>query len=94
MKRYFSFDPEQGIMEFHDTQEEAEAAAKKDLQWATDGDIGENVSGICWGEIKGSAVETSHQTVEELETSDPLMADHCRKNGWDFLSTYEIEDVK
>lgn len=57
---YFSYDPED-CFRFHKTAEEAKAAAEESLQhardYAPDG-WGDSVEQICWGEVRGSVVET------------------------------------
>ena len=96
MKRYFTCDGEDGLT-FHDTAEEAKQKAADDLEWASQGDIDEDIiAGICWGEVKGRAVETERQSREQAEAStepdDQAAADLMRRMGWDFVVKYRMQD--
>jgi hypothetical protein len=61
-ERFFSYDPDGDYFEFHETAEEAHAKAESALhteaELATEnGEWGERVREICWGEIKQIATE-------------------------------------
>ena len=77
MKKFFSFDPDDGF-ETHDTEAEAKARALGAIDLcrdnAGDPDTGwpESVDGICWGEIRQRTVErdTTAETGQDFETCD------------------------
>jgi hypothetical protein len=80
MKRFFSFDPEDGF-ERHETEEKARACAEKCL--ARDRDIAttdgwpEEVVRICWGEIRERVANVfSHEVEDEDGTSWVGVADY------------------
>ena len=80
MKRFFSFDPEDGA-EFHDKKEDARARAEKCL--ARDRDIAtlegwpDEVEEICWGEIRERVANVfSHEVEDEDGTSWVGVADY------------------
>ena len=80
MKRFFSFDPEDGF-ESHDNEEDARARAEKCL--ARDRDIAttegwpEQVVRICWGEIRERVAETwSRPATDDDNTDYDEMADY------------------
>lgn len=69
---FFSYDHEDGI-EFHETAEEAKARAEKALDM--DRDVAEdgwddNVTDICWGEVKGRVVETMRRPTTPEDNTD------------------------
>ena len=82
MKRFFSFDPEDGF-ERHETEDLARARAEKCL--ARDRDIAttegwpEEVEGICWGEIRERVAETWRHEVtddDDVPTDCDEMVDY------------------
>jgi hypothetical protein len=79
---YFSIDPD-GYVEFHQTVEEAKKRAEGDLEHcqdcaATDG-WHEDVTNICWGEVKQRVV---------LESSTPTPG-----GRFDSIDEYVLVDV-
>ena len=80
---FFSYDHEDGI-EFHETAEEAKARAEKALDM--DRDVAEdgwddNVTDICWGEVKGRVVETMrHPTTPEDNTDCDEWVDYAMQD--------------
>jgi hypothetical protein len=71
-RMFFSYDHEDGI-EFHETAEEAKARAEKaldmDRDFAEDG-WDDNVTDICWGEVKGRVVETMRRPTTPEDNTD------------------------
>lgn len=63
MQRFFSFSPNGGGMEFHDTAEAARSAAEDCLDDerdnASDSGWSENAGEICWGEVWQVCVQSS-----------------------------------
>ena len=83
--QFFSYDHEDGI-EFHKTAEEAKLRAMKSLDLDRDySDEGwsEEVTQICWGEVKGSVVETMRRPVNEEDNLD------CGE-----VADYELRDLE
>ena len=79
--RYFAYSPETGF-DTYETAAEAKGAAEESLQAYRDvADEGwdEEVTGVCWGEIKQEAVE--------LPTGE-LINDYG-----DYVADYELRDV-
>jgi len=83
MKRFFSFDPEDGF-ERHETEDLARARAEKCL--ARDRDIAttegwpEEVEGICWGEIREQVAKTwSHDVTDDDDV--PAYCDEFAEYG-------------
>lgn len=91
--KYFSSDDE-GMISFHKTEGEARKAAEDSLECATDGDINEDaVNRICWGVVRGSAVETERISLEEaIVANDDANASTMQRYGWDFIVKYEMQD--
>jgi hypothetical protein len=71
MSRFFSWDPEGGDFETHDTEEAARDAALSLIDSYLDGDTGwaEEIEDVCWGEIRGRVhlVNQRPLTAEESE---------------------------
>lgn len=69
---FFSYDHEDGI-EFHETAEEAKARAEKALDMDRDEAAegwSEEVTQICWGEVRGRVVETERRPVTPEDNLD------------------------
>lgn len=70
MKKYFSYDQDQGF-ELHATAEEAKKAAEDALDFerceASEG-WSDYVEGICWGELKQMTVETLNRPRTDEDT--------------------------
>ncbi len=67
--KFFSYDPDTGI-NTHETEAEAKAEAENIIQeYRENADEGwsEEVSGVCWGEIKQKAFEESSECKQFLD---------------------------
>ena len=101
-QRFFSYDPEDGRVKFHDTAEEAKAAAVKAFDYYQD-DAAEGwdeaVDDVCWGEVKGRVSITKRiERPPSAELTDGYDKDGNRwDNEFDALDALEfrsLEDVK
>lgn len=99
MKRFFSYDPEDGFS-FHHTAEEAKAACLKAFSFYEDEAAGdgwpENTHEVCWGELKGVATQTAHVDRPPAAELNADMED-AEGNNWDndfdSIETWEIVDT-
>jgi hypothetical protein len=76
MKRYFSNDPDDGGIDFWDTEEQARDAAKEILErWRQyaieDNEWPHYADQICWGEIKQIAVDMGIDEFTDYELREP-----------------------
>ena len=82
---FFSYDPLDGVFEFHETAAEAEAECRKivDHHREVAGDSGwdENAGDVCWGEIRQRLTETSRRPVND---DDPVFS------GFDDIAEMEL----
>jgi hypothetical protein len=66
---YFSYDPLNGSLRFHETADEAEAACHKIVEFhkeiSADDGWDENAGDVCWGKIHQRLTETSRRPVDE-----------------------------
>jgi len=73
--RYFSYEPDTGFEE-HETEKEAREAAEELLAWYRDEASNrwdENVTGICWGEIKQCIIEVDRRPVRDGDMVSPAI---------------------
>lgn len=82
-ERYFSRDFE-GNIEFHLTAQQAKEATEIHIEeaLAPDGGWDENVTDICWGEIK-----IKQSAVMENEREDP-------EGTFDYICDYKLKDIE
>ena len=79
MKKFFSYDPDDGF-ELHATADEAKERAQGAIdlyrEEASDG-WPEEVDGVCWGEVRQQATErdTTAETGQDFETCEYDLAD-------------------
>jgi len=79
MKKFFSYDPDDGF-ELHATADEAKERAQGAIdlyrEEASDG-WPEEVDGVCWGEVCQHATErdTTAETGQDFETYEYYLAD-------------------
>lgn len=98
MKRFFSYDPDNGF-ELHDTAEEAKSECEKAFGYCQDEAAGdgwpENVGQVCWGEIKESATltkEMDRPPKEELcEDGYDAEGNNWRNGDFDKIQHWEIK---
>lgn len=69
--KYFSYSPEGFGLQFHDTPEEAEKAARDEIgECLLDGFWAEDVDRICWGEVLGQSTKLSERPRTEDDATD------------------------
>lgn len=86
MSRYFSYDPDGGF-ELHDTAELAQAEADEAIDYYrqhADEGWSENVSQVCWGELKQLAAKLYERPVEDRDVVS---------QGIDSIVDYGLKDV-
>lgn len=100
MSKYFSFDPDDGFS-FHKTEEEAkkrclEAFEYFETEAAGDG-WPENVSEVCWGEIRGRAtlIESIDRPPKDQldEENMDRFGNDWSQGDWDEIQKWEIKPI-
>lgn len=90
--KYFAYCPDSGFETFQ-TREEAEKYAQEAIDWFRDSASegwNEEVSGVCWGEIKQETVMTCCKTVKEAEEELGVIIDATCYSGY---ADYGLKDV-
>ena len=105
MRRFFSYDPADGVTRFHDTAQLARESAREALQAYRDlasdeGWVEDEVALICWGEVKESAVRTicKQRPPDELLDESGCDAQGNNWNGpdglWDEIWDFDLKPLK
>lgn len=84
MKKFFTYDPTGDGLELHDSPEGAESHCQKLLDRILSDYDEDDITFLCWGEIRGQVVmKNKREPTEEERTAF----------GWDYVADVVLEDV-